>query len=351
MDPFLWSVVKISTITALAFIGAGLLTPLVTHYLYKYKLGKSIRVAEQAPVYHQHHAHKAGTPTMGGVIIWLTVALLAGLVFVLNKIPGLEALANLDFLSRSQTWLPLGALLAAAVVGLVDDFFNVRKIGPVGGGLRLWHKLLLYAVIAAIGAWWFFFKLDWDVLSVPFYGDVNVGWWYIPIFFLVIVATSFSVNETDGLDGLAGGVLMTNFIAFGAIAYMQGKYDLAALCGAIVGALLAFLWFNVPPARFFMGDTGAMALGVTLGIIAMLTNTVVLLPIIGIILVIESLSVIIQVLSRRFRGKKVFHSAPWHHHLEAVGWPEAKIVMRLWIISGVFSLVGFIIYLISIYGS
>ena len=284
---------------------------------------------------------------MGGIIIWATTLIIAVVIYYLARITKADLLIDLNFFSRAQTLLPLGALIAAALVGLVDDFFNIRRIGPHGGGLRVRHKLLLYSAIALIGAWWFYFKLDWDLLHVPFVGSFEVGWWYIPIFFFIIVATSFSVNETDGLDGLAGGVLVTSFLSFGAIAFVQGKYDLATFCGAIIGALLAFLWFNIPPARFFMGDTGSMALGVTLGIIAMLTNTLFLLPIIGIVLVIESLSVIIQVLSKKIRKKKVFLSAPWHHHLEAKGWSEAKIVMRLWIVSSVFGLIGFVIYLLD----
>ncbi|OIO48011.1 MAG: phospho-N-acetylmuramoyl-pentapeptide-transferase [Parcubacteria group bacterium CG1_02_37_51] len=347
MDIITWSAVKIFVITALAFSGAGILTPLVTHFLYKYKLGKAIRSADSAPIYYEHHKQKSGTPTMGGIIIWASVLILILVIYYLALLTKFDLFIDLNFFSRAQTLLPLGALIAAALVGLVDDIFNVRKIGPNGGGLRVRHKLMLYSAIALIGAWWFYFKLDWDLLHVPFVGSWQIGWWYIPIFFFIIVATSFSVNETDGLDGLAAGVLVTNFLAFGAIAFMQGKYDLATFCGAIIGALLAFLWFNIPPARFFMGDTGSMALGVTLGVIAMLTNTLFLLPIISIVLVIESLSVIIQVLSKKLRHRKVFLSAPWHHHLEAKGWTEAKIVMRLWVISSVFSLIGFIIYILD----
>jgi len=161
------------------------------------------------------------------------------------------------------------------------------------------------------------------------------------------VATAFSVNEIDGLDGLSGGTLLAAFGAYGAIAFAQGKIELAAFCGVIIGALLAFLWFNINPARFFMGDTGAMSLGVTLGIVAMLTNSALFLPIIGFLFVIESLSVIIQVISKKFFGKKVFLSAPIHHHLEAKGWPEPKIVMRFWIISAVMAVVGVILFLID----
>jgi len=221
-------------------------------------------------------------------------------------------------------------------------------MGPKGGGLSMKHRLFIYAVIAAVGALWFYYKLDWDVFHVPFLGDFNVGLWYIPIFIIVIVATSFSVNEIDGLDGLSGGTLLAAFASFGAIAFLQGRTDLATFCAVIAGALLAFLWFNIPPARFFMGDTGAMALGVTLGIVAMLTNTALLLPIIGLLFALESVSVILQVLSKKIRKKKIFLSAPFHHHLEAIGWPEQKIVMRFWVVGAVMAVLGVIFYLVQV---
>lgn len=202
------------------------------------------------------------------------------------------------------------------------------------------HRLLIYTAIAVVGAWWFRVKLDWDLLHVPFVGDFNIGLWYVPFFIFVIVATAFSVNEADGLDGLAGGTLLTSFGAYAVIAFSQGRYDLAVFCGVILGALLAFLWFNIHPARFFMGDTGAMSLGVTLGIVAMLTNSALFLPIIGFIFVIESLSVLIQLFFRRVLKRRLFKSSPLHHHLEAIGWPEPQIVMRFWVVSMIAAAVG-----------
>jgi phospho-N-acetylmuramoyl-pentapeptide-transferase len=271
----------------------------------------------------------------------------AVLFYGLSRLFDGEFIHRLNFLTRAETLLPLGALVAAALVGLVDDIFNVKKIGPKGGGLKIRHRLLIYTAIAIVGAYWFYYKLDWDLLHIPFLGDFNIGWWYIPIFIFVIVATSFSVNEIDGLDGLSGGTLLAAFAVYSVISFMQGKYDLAAFCGVIVGSLLAFLWFNIHPARFFMGDTGAMSLGTTLGIVAMLTNTAFLLPIIGLLFVIESLSVIIQITSKKFFHRKVFLSAPIHHHLEAIGWPETKIVMRFWVIAAVTSAIGLIIFLLD----
>ncbi len=340
-------IIKIFFLISISFVCAVAFTPLLTYFLYKYKLGKRIRSESSAPIMSKLHAKKSGTPTMGGILVWFTVISLALIINYLMHYTNSQTLKDLNFLTRSETWLPIGALFLSAMVGLFDDFLNIHGIGSKGGGLRVRHRLIAYTLIAMAGAYWFYFKLDWDLIRVPFLGDFNIGLWYIPIFLFIIIATSFSVNETDGLDGLAGGALLTSFTAFGVIAFVQGRYDLAAFCGVIIGALTAFLWFNINPARFFMGDTGAMSLGVTLGVIAMLTNTVLLLPIIGFIFVIESLSVIIQITSKKIRKKKVFKSAPIHHHFEAIGWSEPKIVMRFWIVSGMMAVVGLIIFMLD----
>lgn len=343
----LFSVVKIFAVTALSFLLAVISAPLLIRFLRERRMGKRIRDDASAPVFAKMHAAKAGTPTMGGILVWGTVLALIAAFHYANAFIGGAFFGRMTFLSRPQTLLPLGALLASAAVGLVDDYWNVLKIGPKGGGLRMRHRLALYTAIAVVGALWFYYKLDWDLLRVPFVGSFNIGWWYMPTFVIVIVATSFSVNETDGLDGLVGGALLAAFAAYGAIAFAQGKGDLAAFCGAIVGALTAFLWFNIHPARFFMGDTGAMSLGVTLGVVAMLTNAALLLPIIGFVFVLESFSVIVQVASKRLRKKKVFVSSPLHHHLEATGWTEPQIVMRFWIISGMTAVIGLALALVD----
>lgn len=341
------AIIKIFVLTTLSFIVTVLWTPLLTHFLYKYRLGKMIRIDPGTPVFSALHKRKSGTPTMGGVLVWGTTAFLALFLFFLSVATDAPLFDQLNFLTRSQTLLPLGALVASAIVGLVDDFFNIRRIGPRGGGLSMKHRILMYTIIAAVGAWWFYYKLGWDVLHIPFFGDLSIGWLYLPMFILVLVATAFSVNEIDGLDGLAGGTLLAAFTALGAIALAQGRVELAAFCGVIAGALLAFLWFNIPPARFFMGDTGAMSLGITLGIVAMLTNTALLLPIIGLLLVLESVSVIVQLMARKVFHRKVFISAPFHHHLEAIGWPEEKIVMRFWVIAAVMAVLGIILFLVE----
>lgn len=340
-------IVKILTLTTMAFILAVLWTPLLTHFLFKFKIGKSLRLAKQAPIFSKMHASKAGTPTMGGILIWGTVLMVALVFLLLSDLFPNHFLGQFNFLTRAQTWLPLGALIASGVIGLADDFFNVKRIGKNGGGIHIWQRLILYTIIAAIGAWWFYFKLDWDLLHIPFIGTIDFGLWYIPFFITVIVGTSFSVNQTDGLDGLAGGTLASSFAAFAVIALLQGKYELAAFCGVIIGALLAFLWFNIYPARFFMGDTGAMSLGVTLGIVAMLTNSALLLPLIGFVFVVEAVTTIIQLTSKKLLKRKVFLVAPIHHHYEAVGWPEPKIVMRFWVISWITAALGIILAILD----
>lgn len=344
----LFPIIKIFVLATLSFLLAFSITPALTYFLYKFKMGKQIRDAAAAPIFSKLHRSKSGTPTMGGILIWFSVLFLALVFFYINKFFPDSNLGRLNFLTRAETLLPLGALVASSVVGMADDWLNVRGQGALSGGLRIWHRLLVYTVIAAVGSWWFFFKLDWDLLHIPFFGNFEIGWFYIPIFIFVIVATSFSVNEADGLDGLAGGLLLASFVAFGSMAFVSGKTELATFCAVIVGALLAFLWFNINPARFFMGDTGAMGLGVTLGVIVMLTNTALFLPIVGLLFVIESASVIIQNLSKKLRHKKIWQSTPIHHHLEAIGWSEPKIVMRFWVISGVTAVLGLVLFLIDV---
>ncbi|MFH1662145.1 MAG: phospho-N-acetylmuramoyl-pentapeptide-transferase [Candidatus Falkowbacteria bacterium] len=342
-------IIRIIFLSTLAFIFTVSWTPALTYFLYKYRLGKHIRSNGLTPVFTKLHLHKAGTPTMGGVLIWITVLIFCLALFYLAKLLPYDIFKSLNFLSRSQTLLPLGVLVATALVGLFDDWLDVRGKGIFkGGGLGVKHRLIIYTAISLVGALWFYFKLDWDLFHVPFIGNFEMGWQYILIFMFVIIATAFSVNEADGLDGLAGGILLSSFTAYGIIAFALGKYDLATFCGVIVGALLAFLWFNISPARFYMGDTGAMSLGITLGVIAMLTNSALILPIIGFLFVVESLSVIIQVSSKKLRnGKKVFLSAPIHHHFEAKGWPETKIVMRFWVIAWVSAAIGLFVFLLD----
>jgi len=347
MNQFVWDIVNILLVGSVCFVLALVMTPPLIRWLRAHHMGKTIRDKADAPIMATLHASKAGTPTMGGLVIWITVGFVT-LFFAGVCSLGSATACKMDFLSRSQTLLPLGAFLAAALVGLVDDYLNIRKIGPKGGGLRKRYRLMTYTAIALAAAWWFYSKLDWDIIHIPLDGNIHLGWLYVPLFALVIVATSFSVNETDGLDGLAGGTLLAAFGAYAVIAFSQGKADLATFCVAIIGALLAFTWHNVTPAAFFMGDTGAMALGTVLGIVAMLTNQPLLLPLIGLPFVVESCSVLLQVASKKLRGgKKLFKSSPLHHHLEAIGWGEPKIVMRFWVVAFVCAWIGTVIALID----
>jgi len=334
--------IRVLGLALLGFFSALVITPLITPLLLK----KQMRTSADAPIYAKLHAHKTDTPTMGGVIIWLTVLGLAGLFWGLSLLFG-GWFDFLNFVDRGQTYLPIASMLIAAFLGATDDLLGAYQIGPKGGGLSITQKLVAYFLVALIGALWFYYRLDWDVLNVPFWGRVVIGWWYVPLFIFIIVSSAHSANITDGLDGLLGGVLLFAFLALTAVAFAIGRYDLATFSGVVAGALLAFLWFNIYPARFIMGDTGSMALGITMGVIAMLTNTTLLLPFFAVILVVETLSVIAQTLSKKFRGRKIFLSTPIHHHFEALGWPEAKVTMRFWIISAVFTALGLAIFFLG----
>ncbi|MEZ4156390.1 MAG: phospho-N-acetylmuramoyl-pentapeptide-transferase [Candidatus Paceibacterota bacterium] len=338
--------VRVIGLSLLAFVMAFLITGPVLSFLNTQNAKKQIRSKKDAPVFHSLHKGKVGTPTMGGIIVWATVVSLAVAIFLLSKMLG-GFWDYLNFVDRAQTYLPLAALFLAALVGYVDDVFGIRGIGPKGGGLKMSHRLLVYTIFSTLGALWFYFRLDWDTLNIPFFGNVNIGVWYIPLFIFVLVASAFSANETDGLDGLAGGVMLFTYVALTVVAFSLGRYDLAVLGGVIIGALLAFLWFNIYPARFFMGDTGSMPLGITIGVIAMLTDTALLLPLFAPIFIIESGSVIIQVLSKKIRKKKVFLSAPIHHHFEALGWHETRVTMRFWIVSVMSVGMGLVVFFLN----
>lgn len=340
-----FQIVRLLLIGGLAFAVAMLFEPVLYRFLLRFKRGKQIRT-EGAPVFAAMHLKKAGTPTMGGVLIWGVTAVLALAFFGLSEMfDGIWSWLN--FLSRRETLLPLAMFVLAAVVGLFDDILGILGIGPRGGGLRVREKIVVYVAIAALGAWWFYTKLGFDTIHVPFWGDASLGFLYIPFFILVVAATAFSVNEADGLDGLAGGIVLPAYGALAVVAFVQARYDLAVLAACIMGALLAFLWHNVYPAKFFMGDTGAMSLGIGLGFLAMYTNTALLLPLFGLVLVFESLSVIVQKSYKGISGKKLFLSTPIHHHFEARGWHETKVTMRFWIMAAISSSLGLAIFFLD----
>ena len=342
-----FQIVRMLILLAVSFGTTFALAPFATRLLHKFDLTKkNIRDATSAPIFSRLHQNKSQTPTMGGVIIWGTVIGLAILFFILDKISdGFWGYFN--FVNRAQTYLPLATMLIAGLIGMFDDILGILKIGPKGGGLQMKLKIILYTLVAVIGALWFYFRLGWNTFYIPFLGYFEISWWYTLIFIFIIVATAFSANETDGLDGLAGGTLLFAFGSLIVVSFVLGRYDLAAMETVILGALLAFLWFNIYPAKFFMGDTGAMSLGITLGVIGMLTNTALFLPFFAPILVIESLSVIIQTISKKFFHRKIFLSTPIHHHFEAIGWPETQVTMRFWIISVLSSALGLVLFFLA----
>ncbi|MBI4175057.1 hypothetical protein HY523_00390 [Candidatus Berkelbacteria bacterium] len=338
------NVVRVALVTSLSFVLAMLITPLLTDVLYRYRLGKRIRdtdvLGNKAPIFRKFHAAKEHTPTLGGLLVWATTALVIILLAVSGSVSGEQ---SLDLWQDGTVKLLLFTLVATGVIGGLDDLLNIYGIGPHRGGFAFWVKLPLYLTVAGAGAWWFAVKLDW--LHRPFHvpgweGFYTLGWWYVPLFILVIVYLAFATDITDGLDGLAGGLLMIAYVTYLMIALAQQNIPLAMFCGIVVGALLAFLWFNIYPARFFMGDTGSMSLGMTLAVMAFLTNTVIALLLIAAVIILDGASSPLQIISKRFFKRKIFLSAPVHHHFQAIGWPEPKVVMRFWVLAGVLAVVG-----------
>lgn len=336
------ALLKIALLGVGGFLLATLLTPIYTTIAYKWELWKRPRTTtltgEKATMFAKLHAekHKRHIPTMAGVIFVLAVTILT---VVFN-------------LSRSQTWLPVAALFGAALVGLIDDFINIRGNGAGVAGLPSRIKMLLITIVAAIGGWFFYAKLGADSIQLPGIKDgaLYVGWLIVPLFILVVVATANAVNISDGLDGLAGGLAATAFAVYAIIAALEQRFGVAGFCLTIVGALLSYTWFNVFPARFFMGDVGSFALGTALGVVAMITDTVLLLPIIGAVFVAEAGSVILQVASKKLRnGKKIFKISPIHHHFEAVGWPETKVTMRFWVLGQIAAMIGLAVFVMGRY--
>ena len=314
------NILKVFGLASFTFFIGIFLTPFVSHYLYKYKMWKkSARTKAlgggEAVIFNRLHKEKeVNTPRMGGVIIWLSVLIVALLFWVAVNIFPSDLASKINFLSRSQTWLPFFTLIAASVIGFADDILQVFGKGKyIAGGMGLAKRILLVILIGAVGAYWFYFKLDVNSVFIPFFGDFYIGWPFI-LFFILVMLASFSGGVIDGIDGLSGGVMATIFASYGGIAFFQNQIDIAAFCAVLVGGILAFLWFNIPPARFYMGETGILGLTTTLTVIAFLTEAVLVLPIIALPLVATSLSDIIQIISKKFFGRKVFLVAPLHHH-------------------------------------
>ena len=313
-----------------AFVLAMFLTPIYTFLAYRFKFWKKQRTesttGERLVVFTKLHANKfkRNIPTMAGVIFVVAITFIT---FFFN-------------LDRKETWLPLAALIGGAAVGLLDDIINLRGSGKGVAGLRSSFKFIMITVIGLGLGWFFYQKLGIESIHIPFIGSVALGWFIVPLFTFAVVSAGNAVNISDGLDGLAGGLAVIAYGAFGTIALLQGTPMIAGFCFTVVGALLSYLWFNIYPARFFMGDVGSFALGTSLGVVAMLTDTLFLLPIIGIVFVIEAGSSLIQIISKKVFKRKIFLSAPIHHHLEASGWPETKVTMRFWVIAAVAAFFG-----------
>ena len=348
-------IVKVIVPAALTFFIGIAITPIITHYLYAFKAWKKSpqKIAldgKEAEEFGKLRAHaETRTPRMGGIVVWGSVLITTGLLWLLGFSFEDSIFHKLDFLSRSQTWIPFSTLIIGALVGLINDIFDISS--PSGEkGISRTMRLCVVGIVSLFIGWWFFEKLDITTVAVPFNGDFFIGWLIIPFFVLVSIAL-YASGVIDGIDGLSGGVFASIFAAYAGIAFYQQQIDLAAFNASVVGALLAFLWFNIPPARFWMTETGTMGLTMTIAVIAFMTDTlgggegIAVLPVIAILLVITVLSNIFQVLSKKYRGKKIFRVAPIHHHFEAIGWPGYKVTMRYWIVSVVFAVIGIIIAL------
>ena len=352
MENLTVDIIKIFVLGTLSFLVSFASTPVLTHFLYKYKFWKK-KVRTKAtdgakmPISQGFYAKRGyRLPRGGGLLIW-TTCLILGFLFLLLSKTGIDLFVKLNFLSRDQTWLALFALVAGAILGLADDVLSITGLGKAaGGGLKLRYRLGLVALIGLVGALWFYFKLDWRTIHIPGNGNFQIGFWYIP-FFVFINMLIYAGGVIDGLDGLSGGVFSAIFGAFAIIALWQGQINLASFCAVILGSLLSFLWFNIPPARFVMGETGILGLCTALTVVAFLTDSVLVLPIIAFLLILEAFSSAIQLFWKKFFKKKLFLAAPIHHHFQGKGWPHYKITMRFWIIGIIVAIIGVAIRLLG----
>ena len=329
------------------------ITPILTHYLYKHRAwkktpGKYALDGMPAQEFNRlHNGSEVRAPRMGGIIVWASVLLTTLSLLLLAQLFPFQSLKELNFLSRSETWIPLAAMVVGAICGLFDDLLVIR---PGGRGLPLRFRLSVVIALSLFIGWGFWAKLEVTAIGIPFAAPLEIGWLIIPLFILIALGL-FASGVIDGIDGLSGGVFASVFAAYALIAFAQDQINLAAFCAATVGGLLAFLWFNIPPARFYMSDTGTMALTLALAVVVFMTDTLgdgiglAALPIVGAVLVATVLSNIAQMISKRFFGRKLLRVAPLHHHFEAIGWPGSKVVMRYWVLSIVLAFAGVIVAL------
>lgn len=352
-------VVKVILPSILAFIVGMMITPPISSYLYKNQMwkkkAKKFAVdGHGSPIFDStlDKERLTQTPRLGGLVIIISSFLVGFLIWLIARMFPTELLEKIEFISRNQTWVPFATFLVGGIVGFIDDILEVRGNGThISGGLSLKIRLIIVATVGLLISSWFFIKLDVDTLNLPFLGEVFLGWTIIPLYTLIIMGI-YAGGIIDGIDGLAGGVFSIMFTAYAVIAFDLNQINLASFIMLIVGSILAFLWHNVPPARFYMSETGSMALTMTLAVVAFMTDSIgggqgiAVLPIIALPLLVTVLSTSIQVLSKKFRnGKKIFLVAPLHHHFEAKGWPPYKVTMRYWISSVICAATGVIIAL------
>jgi len=343
-------IIKTLLPAVISFIIGIAITPIVTHYLYKHNAwkkqgGKKTIEGKEASEFNRLKGEgETKTPRMGGIVIWGSVMLTVLILYLLTKTVW-PLFSDIFFISRSQTWIPLATLIIGALFGFINDFYDIQHGGT---GVRLSIRLLVVSLTALIIGWWFYSKLGVTTVSLPLLGQIYVGWFLI-IIFVLLTNFIYASGIIDGIDGLAGGVFAVIFSAYAGIALIQNQFDLAAFCVMVTGAILAFLWFNIPPARFWMTETGTMALTLTLAVVILMTdglvqgNGLALFPIIGFLLVITVLSNITQLTYRKITGEKLLRIAPLHHHFEAIGWPSHKVTMRYWLISMITAILGVII--------
>ena len=355
-DPIFDAARALVPFVASFIIGIGF-APLLTHYLYKHqawkkKGGKQHGMGDGngTPLFNElHKEREVSTPRMGGIVVWGSVLATAILISSLGMLFG-EPFASFDFIARSQTWIPLFALMVGALVGLADDVLEVTKSS---GGLRLRWRLLVVAALAAFCGWWFYAKLGVSAIGLPLVGGaIPLGPLFI-LFFVLVTLALYAGGIIDGIDGLAGGIFAFIFMAYAGIAFAQNQIALSAFAATVAGALFAFLWFNIPPARFYLSETGSMALTVALAVTAFSADVlgdgvgVAVLPIIALPLTVTVVTSALQVISKKAFKKKLFRIAPIHHHFEALGWPAYKVTMRYWVITIIAGIFGLAIALLK----
>lgn len=353
IDPF-----KVLLPAVISFVIGIIIAPFIGRFLVRHSLWKKRNVTKTIDgkdatiTASLHNDEKSPVPRLGGVVVWLSVFATAMIFWGLSKVYPTAITEKLDFISRNQTWLPLMAMLVGAVVGALDDLLVVEALGGrlntyIGGGLSFPVRLVAVSSLGLFAGWWFYAKLGVDSVYIPFYGDIHLGGLLFILFFVVVTLATFSTGVIDGVDGLSGGVMSAVFTAYGMIAYAHGQVNIAALCFVIVGGIMAFLWFNIPPALFYLTETGMLSLSLALSVIAFLTDAVMYLPLIAFPLMMTTISVILQLIWKKFFKRKLFLVAPLHHHFQAKGWPAHKVAMRYWIVSYMCAMLGVVVVLIS----